>query len=415
MISRREFSDRLLRLGFGAVAVESVLDSVAQAKQPFQFEPFSQQTPYEQWMAREGVPVHRGYGFPDVRALEVKPWERMGARGALIDLDGAEGTDGAYLCEIAAGASTRPQRYLFEEAIFVLDGEGDTSVWHKSGHKQTFQWKKGAMFSPPLNTWRQHFNRSAKPARLISFHDLPLIMDVFHNADFLFDNDFVFSDRYDNQAEYFTFNASKLVGGGSLAMFNDDERAGVRMADTGLVPDVNNIQLYAAKSRGLKNKGIEMVFSDNTMQTHISEFETGSYKRAHRHGPGSHILILGGAGYSLMWTDLPRYSEAPRHMRIDWNEGSLFVPPDRWFHQHFNAGEAAAKYMATSWIGGKYFAKALGGGGRTHRLNTISTRKGGNMVDYPDEDPAVRSMFEEELGKRGLRSQMPSIMGGSHK
>jgi len=77
------------------------------------------------------------------------------------------------------------------------------------------------------------------------------------------------------------------------------------------------------------------------------------------------------------------------------------VPPDRWFHQHFNVGGTAARYMATTRIGGKYFAKAMGGGGRTHRLNTVSTRQGGNMVEDSQEDPAVRSLFEEELKKRG--------------
>jgi len=190
-------------------------------------------------------------------------------------------------------------------------------------------------------------------------------------------------------------------------MFEGGGKDPGRLADTGMVPDVNNLELVEAKSRGLKNRGIEMVFSDNTMQTHISEFETGSYKRAHRHGPGSQILVLGGIGYSLMWSDIPKYSEAPKNIRVDWKEGAMFVPPDRWFHQHFNGGAVSAKYMATSWIGGKYFAKSMGGGGRTHRLNTISVKRGGNMIDYPDEDPAIRLMFEAELKKNGIKVQMP--------
>jgi quercetin dioxygenase-like cupin family protein len=412
-LSRREFADRMLRLGFGVATVESILDTVpagaaeAGSGEAFRAEPFSERTPYEQWMASEGVPVHTGYHVPDVRALELKPWRRLGTKGALIDLEGAEGTDGAYVFELAPGASTNPQRCLFEESLYVLDGEGETTVWHERGAKQSFRWGKRALFSPPLNTWRRHANRGTTTARLIAFTDLPLVMDLFHSAPFIFDNDFVFRDRYRGEPDYFTVNPSKMRIAGSAATFGEGEKGAVGVLDTGLVPDVDGIQLFEARARGLKNKSAEVVLSDNSMQSHLSEFEVGTYKRAHRHGPGSHVLGLGGVGYSLMWTAVPRYSEAPKQVRVDWKDGTLFVPPDRWFHQHFNTGQTAARYMATTWIGGKYFVKGLGGGGRTHRLNTISHHHGGNMVDYPEEDPAIRSLFEEELRKHGVAVRMP--------
>src|SRR6266498_1322835 len=72
-----------------------------------------------------------------------------------------------------------------------------------------------------------------------------------------------------------------------------------------------------------------------------------------------------------------------------------------------STGATPAKYMATTWIGGKYFVKAMGGGGRTHRLNNISHKHGGNMIDHPDEDPMVRAMYEEELKKNGVEARMP--------
>lgn len=406
-ISRRQFSDRILGLGFGAVTAESILDPVALAQDAFHFEAFSEKTPYEQWMSKEGIPVHGGYYIADVRKVALKPWERMGVPGAFINLEGSEGTDGAYIIEIAAGAATKPQRYMFEEAVYVLEGEGETQVWQPDGNRRNFRWRKGSMFSPPLNIWRQHFNRGEQPAKLISFHDMPLMMDVIHNSDFLFNNSFVFRDRYNSQPDYFEFDKSKIKSGGTAAMFGEGERGAGLMAESGLIPDVNNLQLADAKSRGLKNRGIEMVFSDNTIQTHISEFAAGSYKRAHRHGPGSQVFILGGIGYTLLWTDIPQYSTARQHMRIDWTDGTLLVPPDRWFHQHFNAGSSPAKYMATTWIGGKYFAKSMGGGGRTHRLNNVNVKDGGNMIDYPDEDPIIRAMFDEELKKNGIQNQMP--------
>src|SRR5262249_50801008 len=115
-ISRRDFTARVLGMGFGMMTVESILDTVtmgrdradgvtAKTVERFRAEPFSEKTPYEQWMASEGVPIHKGYHIPDVRGVEVKPWARFGTNAALLDLEGAEATDGAYILELAPGGS----------------------------------------------------------------------------------------------------------------------------------------------------------------------------------------------------------------------------------------------------------------------------------------------------------------------
>jgi len=44
-------------------------------------------------------------------------------------------------------------------------------------------------------------------------------------------------------------------------------------------------------------------------------------------------------------------------------------------------------------------------------LNTISFRHGGNMIDYSDEDPMIREMFEAELKKHGVNQRMPDKRG----
>src|SRR5712692_7217051 len=126
LLSQRRFSARLREMGFSRASAESILDNVKPAGARFDLEPYSEKPPYRQWIESEGIPIHAGYYMPDVRQLALGPWERMGVQGAHVVLEGAEGTDGAYVFEIPVAGRTRPQRYLFEEVLYVLEGEGET-------------------------------------------------------------------------------------------------------------------------------------------------------------------------------------------------------------------------------------------------------------------------------------------------
>ena len=271
------------------------------------------------------------------------------------------------------------------------------------------RWKAGSVLSPPLNVWRQHFNRGAGPARFLVMTNAPVVIDLFHNLDFVFNNDYAFRDRYDGEPDFFGAGPNKVHHKNTSAE-ESEQTKGVDTWDSGFIPDARALALKESKERGAGNYRIELQLADNTMQAHISEFETGTYKKAHRHGPGSHVVMLNGRGYTLMWKGSQKYSDAPAatQKRIDWVEGSLFVPPDGWFHQHFNTGREPARYIAPTWGGdGKWFMRSLGGGGRTHRLGKTSTRKGGNLIEYKDEDPAIRELFEAELKKSGVDLRMP--------
>lgn len=427
-VSRREFVERASALGLGLLSTEAVLAAVDQEKKPKpkahakdhndhhhvparRSDPNQTNiNPYEEWLKAEAIPVYREYGISDLRALELQPWKRMGTRGAYIDLKGGEGVNDGYVCEIPVGGKTTAQRYLFEEVVYILSGEGETAIWAPGGTKRMVRWKAGAVIGPPLNAWRQHFNGGDQPVRFLAITNAPVVIDLFHNSDFVFNNDYVFRDRYDGEPDFFGTGPDKLRHKRTSAQ-ESEQAGGVFTWDSGLLPDARTIGLKVSKERGRVNSRIELQLAENTMQAHISEFGVGTYKKAHRHGPGSHVVMLNGTGYTLMWQGSPKFSEA-NHVRLDWAEASLFVPPDGWFHQHFNSSKDPARYLAATWGGdGKWFMRSLGGGGRTHRLGKTSIRKGGNLIEYEDEDPAIREIFEAELRKNGVESQMSRPKG----
>ena len=122
------------------------------------------------------------------------------------------------------------------------------------------------------------------------------------------------------------------------------------------------------------------------IRTHMSVFPVGAYWTAHRHGPGVAIVIPSGQGYAVMWKG------DEEKIVVPWQEGSLYVPPDRWFHQHFNVATTQTRYLA--------FHLPIG-------MSTGWRELPGDRVDYADEDPWIRAHYTEELAKRGLTFNMP--------
>ncbi|MBI2755455.1 MAG: cupin, partial [Chloroflexi bacterium] len=57
-------------------------------------------SPYERFMQEEGIPIYRGIGVYDVRALPLGRWERLGGRGTFLYLDGCESAKGMFVVEV---------------------------------------------------------------------------------------------------------------------------------------------------------------------------------------------------------------------------------------------------------------------------------------------------------------------------
>ena len=341
--------------------------------------------PYDQWLEREGLPVYGGYFVEDLASVPVGPWQRRGGLGAYVVLEGTGGTNDCYVCEIPPGGSLQPQQQLYEEVIYVLGGRGATTVWQDGGPRRTFEWHEGSLFAVPLNTRHQHHNGLGdQPVRYAGVTTLPLVLDLFHNVDFIFNNPYVFKDRYASEDAYFSAEPKSVVG---------------RFMETNFVPDLRSLRLHEWKERGAGGTNMMFEIADNTMIAHVSEFPIGTYKKAHRHGPGAHVVVLTGKGYTLMWP------EGGEQVRIDWKPGSLLVPPLQWFHQHFNAGAEPARYFAVRWGSKKYPMPGL-----SWNQDNVdkSVKKGGDQIEYEDESPQIRAVFEGELAKVNVQSKMPA-------
>ena len=119
-------------------------------------------SPYERWKDSQGLPTHRGlavHGLYD-DDFELYPWEARGGSGVFINLDGTGGFNDTYVCEIPPKGSLKPIKHIYEETVFILKGQGATTVWIDENHKQTFEWRQNSYFAIPPNAWYQHHNVS---------------------------------------------------------------------------------------------------------------------------------------------------------------------------------------------------------------------------------------------------------------
>lgn len=332
---------------------------------------------YEQWRKAEGIPIISRMIIPDIRAdLPMSHWARKGVKGAFVDLYGAEESIDCYILEIPPGEQTEAEKYAFEEEIVVLSGRGATEVWQEGGKKHTFEWGPGSLFSPPINCWRQHSSTSMdEPVRLLVMSNAPIIFNLFRSNEFVFNCTHNFRDRFSDEIGFFGAEGKTRQN---------------LIWESNLVPDIYSFRLNDYSWRGAGGTAAWFDMSGNTLQSHVAQFPVGTYKASHRHGPGAHILILGSEGYTLMWLEHEK-----EFLKIDWKAGSLFAPPDIWFHQHFNTGAEPARYFAVHY---GYWRVVM----RDFGPEQVHVQLG-HQIQYQDEDPVILETFERELKKKGLQ------------
>ncbi|MDA0798767.1 MAG: cupin domain-containing protein [Chloroflexi bacterium] len=351
---------------------------------PDNLEKFVEPDPYVEWQTREGVKVITDFAFEDLDQVELGPWERKGGSGAVINIPQRFLPNDAHLVEIKPGGKSEPEHHLYEETMYVVSGIGATSVWLDDEHKITFEWHEGSLVSIPLNAWYQHFNASGtNPARYLSVTNAPPVMRQWRNDAFIFDNPFQFTDRFTGDGAYFS-------GSGKLY-----ER---RKWASNFIPNAQTMMLWDYLSRGAGGVNASLEMAGNVTKSHISEFPVGTYKKAHRHTTGPHLLIMGGVGFSLLWNE----GHEDEMIHADWKKGGMvIIPNDGIFHQHFNTGTEPARYLALR--AGNGSPPPWGG-------SDVSVKDGGAQIEYEDEHREVHELFEAELAKHGVTCQMKAFV-----
>ena len=360
-------------------------------------------TVYETFMEEQSIPVIRGLGIRDCRDVTLAPWKRMGGQGAFIQLSGTGGLTGMYLIEVPAGGSLNPERHLYEELIYVLDGRGSTEIWAEgSSQKQTFEWQAGSVFSPPMNTWHRLVNAASSPALLLGVTNAPPVFELYKNTNFIFENPFTFEDRYDGDQSYFK-GERELV---------KDPLSGRNRNPNNVIPDTAECELPVDGQRGAGHRHFFVQMSGNVFNGFIAQYPSGRYSKTHAHESGPVLLCLRGKGYTITWpmeAGVQPWEAGNGHMvqRQDYVPGGLVsaAPGDaNWFHGHFGASKEPLRVMA--FLGGYPRRVAGAPGDEVIGMNT-NIREGGTTIEYRDEDPYVRKMFQEELDKVGAQFDMP--------
>jgi quercetin dioxygenase-like cupin family protein len=338
---------------------------------------------YQNWLEREEVPLVSGFAI-DLTTVETAYWPRLGADAAIVHLDARGDYCNLYLVDVAPAGNSAPIRHMYEHLVYVLDGRGSTVIETASG-KREFEWARGSLFSIPLNVRYQHFNSSGQNrARLVNISSMPFILNLFRNEDFIFNSSYEFAER---------MGEDRLFNGEGNFIETREHR---HQWETNLVPDLLSFtELRESPGRGAGSTNIQFALADCTLHAHASDIPVGNYKKAHYHGEGYHIMQLSGVGYSLYWND----GETPT--RFDWEYGLLHSPRDGMWHQHFNVSDVPARYMAASFGSIRYPMLR-----QKHETLERDYRKGGRFqIEYADEDPEIRRVFEAECAKFAARKK----------
>lgn len=352
-------------------------------------------SPYDEFMDAEGVPVHRVLGAKDVREVELGDWKRLNARGAFIQPHGTEGLWGMFAIGVPERSSTTPERHLYEEVFYVVEGTGTAEVWTDGtqAQKRMFEWQAGSIFTVPLNSWHRLVNASGSQALLLASTTAPPVINLFGFGSFTFDNPANFDSEFEERADYFRYRDEVTV----------EPVRKQPLLRSNLIPDLVRCNLPNDPS-GRRRHHVELSLGSGKQFIWVGETELGRYAKAHYHAAGPILFCLRGQGYTYTWpraagTKPWENGNEEAVQRQDYGPGGFVAAAPAggdWFHQHFGVGTEPLRLLR---LGGSVNGFNQGAAGTQVINPNVSIEAGGHSIDYEDEDPHIPEEFARMMEK----------------
>lgn len=311
-----------------------------------------------QFLMVEGV-IARGIPtFP----LAARP--KRNARAAAFDGLGGNTTLGIHLSEITPGGEKPGHRHLDEATFYIISGHGHSELRQGDGPDQEIDWQAGDIVTIPANAWHHHYNGSQdEPALQIAFKNTRLLRKLFHSREFVYQNDFRFHDRYDDEPDYWTRSEAGNHG----------------KVRTNYIPDVVAQAVEPDPEAG-DRVGIRRysMGGHRTLDHALVEIGVGGRVRRHRHLAEEAFLVLQGRGRTVIADD------EGHEVTIDWQAGDLLAPPFRTWREHHQVGGEPVRYWQ---VKNNFIERALGIKGNLSLDSELPVR-------FPDVIEADRSVFD---------------------
>ena len=179
----------------------------------------------------------------------------------------------------------------------ILEGRGTTETWvegpNGSGKKTITEWQPGSLMYFPPNVSHRLVNATNERVLIIATNNAPPIWNIHRDAEFIFNNDYIFKAHYSEDPEFYKFDEK-------VYKVPVNNRAQTR---TNFYPDIINCELPLDNQRlpGYRRiqpgwKGFEYDHGG-----FISQYPPGRYSRGHFHAAGAVLVCLRGAGYTFNW------------------------------------------------------------------------------------------------------------------